>query len=59
MVNEDSEVLLDVLIDVFRLSICLWVVCRQDVCSHSHEFVQVLHELSRELRSSVADDFLW
>ena len=56
MVNKDSEVLLNLLVDAFRLPIRLWVVCCRDVCSHSHEFVQVLHELGHELWSSVTND---
>ncbi len=55
VVDEDLKVLLDLLINLFGLSIGLWVECsggvRHDV-KHSIEF---LHELRDELWSSIGD----
>ena len=45
VVEEDPEVLFQLLIDAFRLSICLWVKCRRWVVLDSERGVERSHEL--------------
>jgi hypothetical protein len=50
------KVLLYLLIHPLSLPVCLGVVGGREVAGYSDKFVQVLHELSGKLQSSIADD---
>jgi len=58
LIDEELEELLDLLIDMFSLSIHLWVVSCG--CSHfnSKDLAESLHEFGDELSSLVANHFL-
>ena len=53
MVNKDSEVLFDFLIDAFRLPVHLWMERRGSVWGNIEHPVEFFHELGDELGSSV------
>jgi hypothetical protein len=56
VVDEHSEVLFDLLIHSFSLSVSLGVIGGGEVTSDSDKLVQIPHELSSELQSTVTDD---
>ena len=56
VVDVDPQVLFDLLIDPFGLSIGLWVVGRREVPFDVQQSVQVLHEMRVRLGASVVDN---
>ena len=56
MVDEETEVLFQLLVDPFRLSIGLRVVRRGGVVLDAQELVKVRHEVRLKLGSSIVDD---
>ncbi len=58
IVNEDSEVLLDLLVNSFSLTICLGMEGGRCIGRDVEESVEFLHELGDKLRTSVQDDDL-
>ena len=58
VVDVDPQVLFDLLVDPFSLSISLWVIGRQKVPFNVQQSVQVLHEVRVELGTPVMDDLL-
>ncbi len=58
VVDEDSKVLFDFLVDSFSLSVGLWVKGRGRIQGDVEESVEFLHEFRDELRASVGDNDL-
>ncbi len=59
IVNEDSEILFDLLVNSFSLAIRLGMPGGRCVWRDVEQSVEFLHELGDELRASVGDDDLW
>ncbi len=59
IVNGDTEIFLDLLVNSFGLAICLWMQGGRRVGHDIEESVKLFHEFGDELRSSVGDDDLW
>ena len=55
--DEDPQVLFQFLVDLFRLSVDLWVVGGRCCSFDSQQSVQLLHEGGDKLRSAVGYDF--
>ena len=56
MVDEYAQVLLNLLVDSFRLPIRLRMVRRGGIAFDAHQFVEVLHEPGLELGASIVND---
>ena len=56
VVDDYAQVLLDLLVDSFRLPIRLRVVRRGGIALDAHQLVEVLHEPGLELGASIMDD---
>ncbi len=59
MVDKDSEVFFNLLIDLFRLSISLRVEGGRSVGLDLKQVIKVFHALGDKHCSSVRDDYLW
>ena len=59
IVDEHGEEFFDLLVNSFRLTICLWVVRCWGVPFYPQDLEQFFHEFADELGSSVAYYFLW
>ncbi len=58
MVDEDSEIFLNLLVDSFCLPICLQVPGSGCVCLDLEQVIEVFHELGDKYGASVGDDYL-
>ncbi len=59
MVDKDSEVFFNLLVDSFCLSICLRVIGGRCICLDLEQVIEVFHELGDKHGASVGDDYLW
>lgn len=53
MITEDSQVCLQLLVDLFCLSVCLWVESCREVCFNAQVFVYGTHDFGGVQRASV------
>ena len=53
LICEEAKILLELLIDLFYLSISLWVVCYSSCQFYSEDLVEFFGELCYELGTSV------
>lgn len=58
LIDEEVEVLLNLLVDPFSLTISLWVIGCRGGNFNTKELVQLMHELGYKLCASVTDDLL-
>ena len=59
LIYKDSEILLQLLVDMLCLSVCLWVVsCSRRQCD-TKQPVQLPGELRHKLRTSIGDNAVW
>ena len=56
VIDEDVEILFNLLVDPFCLSIDLGMLCHQRVTLDPNQFVEVSHEFRLKLGASIVDD---
>jgi hypothetical protein len=55
LVHEESEKLLQLLVDTFGLAICLWVICGRGCQLYADEAIELAGEVRDELGTAVRD----
>ena len=56
MINKNVQILLNLLVDSFRLPVHLRVICHQGIALNAHQSIKVPHELEFELGASIMDN---
>ena len=56
MINKNVQILLNLLVDSFRLPVHLRVICHQGIALNAHQSIKVPHELEFKLGASIVDN---
>ena len=59
LIDKEVEILFQLLVDPFRLSVTLWMIGRSGSQLYAKEVVELSHQLHYELQASVRNNLFW